>query len=367
MTIDIGTRMVYPFIPQYAEGLGLSIVGFSWLLSLRAVAGLIGPLFGILADRYGRRRLMATGLLCQSVGTLGLVFSQQWWAAGPMLIFGLSLTAFIPAQQAYVSDQVPYAKRGRSLAAIEFSWAATGIVMLPLIGWIIERFGWQTSFGLVGLLSFSSAVLVWLMLPKAEHHTRSAFSWSDTLEVLLKPGVLAAVGVSLLLFVAVTCFSTLWGIWLSEDFDLRAASLGLVATVIGLAELGGSGSSSLFIDRIGKRRGSQLGLLMTAAAFLLLMATQTSLLLAIAGLFIIGLTIEFSIVSLIPLYSEQAPAARGMVFSLAAWGAAIGILSGSPLTAELWTRFGMEAVCGISAGCLVLAAGLVHQFLPEHS
>ncbi|MFN8458591.1 MAG: hypothetical protein U0401_28715 [Anaerolineae bacterium] len=54
-------------------------------------------------------------------GVLWLVFSQEWGAAWPMLICGLSVTAFLPAQQAYIGDQVSYQKRGRALALFEFS------------------------------------------------------------------------------------------------------------------------------------------------------------------------------------------------------------------------------------------------------
>ena len=366
LTIDIGTRIAYPFIPQFSEGLGLSIVGFSWLLSLRSLAGLTSPLFGLLADRYGRRSIMTTGLICQSIGTAGVMLAWQWGAVLPMFIFGLSLAAFIPAQQAYVSDQVPYQKRGRSLAAIEFSWATAGIITLPIIGWMIDTFGWQSPFLLLSLLSLSSALFVWFALPKTEHRSQSDITWGGIRSVLQKPGVMASTTISLLLFVAVGCFSTIWGIWLSEDFDLSATALGLVATAIGVAELGGSGVSSLFIDRIGKQRGSGLGLLLTALAFGLLGLTQSTLFVAVAGLVLIGLVIEFSIVSLIPLYSEQVPTARATVFSLVGLGAAIGVTLGSPLAAGLWAQSGLWAVCGVSALSLGLAAGLVYWFLPEH-
>ena len=92
LIIDTGLQIGYPFIPQISAGLGLTIVSFSWLLSIRSLAGLTGPIFGILADRYGRRNIMAASLLSQSLAAIGLAFSWQWWAIAPMILFGLGLT-----------------------------------------------------------------------------------------------------------------------------------------------------------------------------------------------------------------------------------------------------------------------------------
>lgn len=368
LIIDLGTRMVFPFIPQLAAGLGLTVVGFSWLIFIRGIVGVAGPIFGVLADQYGRRKIMAVGLLCQSIGVMGLGLAWQWWAAiVPMIFFGLSLTAFLPPQQAYISDQVTYHKRGRALAAVEFSWAIVAILFLPVVGWMIDTFGWRSPFLSLSLLSLIGAIVVWRQLPPAEHRSQVSLSWAEIHEICFRSNVLASISIALLLFVAVICFASVWSIWLSADFGLDAVILGLVATGIGVAELGGSGLSSLFIDRLGKRRGSGLGLLLTALTLLLLPFTQGTLYTAVPTLIVTGTFLEFAVVSLIPLYSEQAPEARGTMFSLILLGGAIGGAMGTPLTAILWERYGLWGVCGVAAGCLFIAFGLMWQFLQERA
>jgi predicted MFS family arabinose efflux permease len=309
---------------------------------------------------------MALGLLFQAVGVTGLAFSQQWWATLPMIIFGLSLAAFIPAQQSYISDRVAYEKRGRTLAAVEFAWAMAGIVSLPLIGLMIDRFGWRTPFFLLALFSLISAIMIWLQLPSVEQRSHTGLNPGMILILARRSNILASVGISILLFIGVNNFITIWGIWLSADFGLAATALGLVATAVGLAELGGSGLSSLFIDRVGKRRGSLIGLLLTATAFLIMPLTQFSLWVAVLGLVLLGVLLEFSVVSLIPLYSEQAPEARATTFSMTALGASIGSAVGSPLTAILWEQSGLWAVSLVSTFCLIVAAILLFSFLKEH-
>lgn len=367
LVLDIGVRSVFPFIPQLAAGLGLSVVNFSWLIFIRGIIGVAGPIFGVWSDRYGRRKVMAVGLLCQTIGVIGLTLSWQWWAVGPMLVFGLGLTAFIPPQQAYISDQVVYQRRGRALAIIEASWAVAAIVFLPLVGWLIDNFGWRSPFMILGLLSLLGALLIWHYLPPAAHQTQAELSWAEMRRLSLRPNVLACMAVSMLLFVTVDCFISVWGIWLSADYALDAAALGLVATGIGLAELFGSGSSSLFIDRLGKRRGSGLGLILSALMLFLLPLTQTVFFLAVAALIVAGALLEFTIVSLIPLYSEQAPEARGTLFSLVLFGAAIGGALGAPIAANLWEVAGLGGVSLVAGSCLLGACGLMWRFLREGS
>lgn len=364
--MDTGTRMLFPFIPQFAQGLGLSITGFGWLLFIRAIVGVAGPVFGMWSDRYGRRKMMMLGLLCQAAGVMGLALSWQWWATLPMIIFGLSLTGFLPAQQAYISDQVSYRKRGRALAAVEVSWSLTAIIILPVIGWMIDTFGWRSPFLALSLLSIVGAIIVWRGLPPAAgHHTPAGLSWFETQAVFFRTNVLGAVGMAMLIFIAISSFLTVWGVWLTASFQFDAAKLGLVATGIGLAELVGVSLSSLFIDRIGKQRGSGLGLLLLVVAFALLPLSQNNLLAAISMLIMMGIFFEFTIVSLIPLYSEQVPEARGTVLSLMFLGTALGGAMGAPITTTLWEQYGLWAVCAVGTTCLAVAWLIMRKFLHE--
>ncbi len=367
LLIDVGTRMSYPFIPQFSAGLGLTIVGFSWLIFVRAMVGVVGPIFGVWSDRSGRRKMMVLGLLCQAIGGMGVAFAWQWWATLPMILIGLGSAAFLPVQQAYISDQVVYQKRGRALAAVEFSWAAAAIFVLPIIGWMIDAFGWRVPFLALSLFSLIGAAIVgWYLPPTTVRHTQS-LSWSETRAVFLKKNILASMGVACLIFVAASSFLTVWGIWLTADFSFNAATLGLVATGIGIAELVGSGLASLFIDRIGKKRGSSLGLLLLLVAFVLLPLTQSRLFIIIAALITMGTLFEFTIVSLIPLYSEQVPRARGTVLALGFLGAGVGSAIGAPITTTLWEQHGLWAVCAMDITCLLAALGLIRKFLHEHT
>ncbi len=366
LIVDTSFRMVYPFIPQISEGLNLSVAAFSWLLTIRSTSGLLGPVIGNLADRVGRRNVMATALLIQVVGLVGMVLAKGWWSALPMFLVGLATNAYLPSQQAYISDQVAYERRGRALASVDIAFAISGIAVMPLVGWMITTWGWRVPFAMMSILSLIAAILIWWKLPAAGIRTQLPTRSVSMGTLLKKTNVVASVIVAMLLFTGVGIFMTFWSIWLSADYGLDALGLGLTANRVGFAELTGAILAGLFIDRVGKRRGSLISLAIGAIFFGLLPELSISLASSRTMLLLTVLWIEMSIVSLFPLYGEQAPESRATIFSLVALGNAVGLGLGPPLTTALWQWRGLSAVTTVGAISMVLAFVVVWLFLHDH-
>ena len=363
--IDISTRLLFTFVPQLATGLGVSLTGFGWLMFLRAIAGITSPIFGIGADKIGRRRVMALALIGQAAAAGGLAVSNGWWALFPMALSGLSLAAFVPAQQAYISEQSPPQKRGRVMGTVELSWSLTALFASPVMGWLIKTMEWRTPLILLSVFYLVGTAVILRLPAVTAKQTQIPLSRSAIGRLLLQKNILASVLVAFLVYVAVTCFLTVTGVWLEADFGLDAAAIGLVSTLVGFAELTGAGASSLLIDWIGKQRGNVWGLLLLAAAFATIPLLPQTTLLAVVALAVVGLLFQFVIVSLIPLYAEQAEEARGTVLALVFAGVGLGASVGPPLTAVLWQKYHLLGVSTAGTLCLLLAMGLVGRFLNE--
>src|SRR5512136_2525253 len=103
---DIAMRMVYPFLPDFAAGLGISIEQMGSLIALRNGMGLIAPAFGALSDRMGHRRSAMLGLAILGFGLLITGFSNGLsLAAIGFILTGIGSAIFIPTLLAYVSDR----------------------------------------------------------------------------------------------------------------------------------------------------------------------------------------------------------------------------------------------------------------------
>ena len=133
-------RVVYPFAPAFARGLGVPIETIYFLVSLRNLIGLFSPLFAPLPERYGRRVVMSAGMVVFGVVALLVVGVPAVWTLGlALIISGASKVIFDPAMQSYLSDIVPYSQRGRALSVTEFAWSGAFLIGAPLTGWLIAR------------------------------------------------------------------------------------------------------------------------------------------------------------------------------------------------------------------------------------
>lgn len=367
---DTGVRMMYPFLPAYAAGLGVSLATMGVLLSLRSGMILLAPYFGHLSDRGGPRRplLFGFGLLALGMTTLGWANGMAM-ATAAFLLLGLSDAINTPLMQAYVSEHAPAAMRGRALGIVEYAWAITGIVILPLVGWLIAAISWQTPFRLMGLAAVLALLLLAFVMPgdspRSSHHQLTLRAQMGG--IVRDRSAFAAVLVSGLVFVAVETIFVVWGAHLERRFGFNPAQIGGVAVIIGLAELGGSVLSSLIIDKTGKRRGTLGGVL----AFILILALMPwldrSLALVVAGLALASMCLEYTVVSSIPLLGQQRPASRASVFAMGVMVAAMTRGTTDVVATWLFENVAFLAAMGYALIALVLAAWLLWRRVEERA
>jgi sugar phosphate permease len=114
----------------------------------RVETGFLGPLEGVAVDRFGPRTIMRFGIVMTGVGFL--LFSQirepwQFLAAFTMMSIGASFASFMPVSVAIVNWFER--NRTRALAIMSLGFAGGGL-LVPLVVWLLETFGWrQTAFG----------------------------------------------------------------------------------------------------------------------------------------------------------------------------------------------------------------------------
>ncbi len=358
LVVDTAVRMVYPFLPQIAAGTQLSIAGFGWLISLRAWIGVAGPIFGVAADRFGPKAVMLFGLASLGLGFLGMFTLTGAWLTAPMVLLGLATSAFMPAQQAFVSNASTFERRGRSLAAVDVSFSVTGLAMLPLVGILIDEFDWRAPFIALCGLSLVAIPVLARLLPDHRHMPTTETPRTPIRILVTQPNVVALVAGTMLLFFGYSSFLTTWSVWLNSRFGFGPIEVGGVATLMGIAEAAGVVLSGLYIDRIGKRRGMLIGLALSTVAVLAWLGLQTNLTLGLIALVALSGLFEFTLVALFPVVAEQAPEARATMFALMSFGASIGMAVGSPVAIQLWESAGLTSVGITIAIALAVTAAL---------
>lgn len=161
--------MVTPFMPLFVEQLGAKgheVEFYAGLgISLSALsAAVLSPVWGILADRYGRKPMMIRAGLAMTFTMGGLAFVPNvFWLLLLRFLNGV-FAGFVPNATALIASQVPKERSGYALGTLSTGVVA-GNLMGPFIGGMIaEIFGIRNVFLVVGAFLFLAAVLTMLFI-----------------------------------------------------------------------------------------------------------------------------------------------------------------------------------------------------------
>jgi MFS transporter, DHA1 family, inner membrane transport protein len=359
-------RMIYPFLSIFARGLGVDVRALSLALAGRNLSGIFSPVLAPLADQRGRKFAMLAGILTFIVGVGAVAISPNLLTFSIALVLGIfSNSLFFPAIQAYFGDRIPYEQRGTALAITEMAWSLSFIIGVPLMGWLIGRYGWSAPFPvLTGLGLLMLAVIAWMIPGHDTHHEPSKVSRQSWGAVLTSVPVLACASIGFWSSAANELVNLVFGVWLEDSFGLKIAALATASAVIGLAELSGEGFVALSTDRIGKPRAVAIGLAASLLASLLLPVLGRSETGALAGLFLFYISFEYMVVSQLPMMTEAVPKARATAIALNLLGFSFGRSLGALISTFIYDRSGFFMVTLVAALfnlCAMLALAEMQQ------
>lgn len=358
-------RVVYPFVGEIADGLGVGLTAVGVLLFVRAIAALIAPAVPRAIDRTGHRRVMLAALIAVLAGSAVLVATDAlpagWWAlvgAGVgFAVLGFAKPLFDVPMQGWLGARVPAQRRGRVLGVTELAWGLALVLAFPA-GWLIVAFGWTAMFWLVAAVAVAGFVGIAVTLPRRD--PRQATPAKMTLSHLRGPlGVLIVVVV--LFRLAAELLFVVYGPWLEADLGMMVTAIGAFTLIVVASELAGEGAVAAIGDRVGLRRSVLIGLVGTTVAYASLGLVGGSLAAAIVVVVAWFLLFEVTIVATIPLAIGLAQARRERLMSLIATvnvaATGLGALLGPALfsVAGIWLNGLVAAGCTATATVLVLA------------
>jgi DHA1 family inner membrane transport protein len=357
---NTAVRFGYPFAPALSRGLGVPLTSINSIFAANEVMGAFGLISGPLSDRAGRKRMMLAGTAMLAAGMLiGGTLTSFWGIMMALALAGLGKICFDPALQSYIGEWVPYERRGRAIGISEFAWAGSLLLGVPLMGLLINRFGWRSPFMLLAAAGLISTAAVMVLFP-ADPRQRQSVSlaaglWQSWRRVSKESVALFVLSFSLLISVANQNLFVVFGVWMEDSFGLSIVALGTVTIVIGVAELMGEGLTASISDRVGLKRAVITGAVVLVIGYLLLPMIGTSLIGALAGLFVIFLSFEFTIVTTMSLVTEILPEQRATTMSGNLVASSFGRVIGVAIGGFVWLAGGLLANC-IVAACVASMA-----------
>ena len=301
-------------IPMTEAQFGLLTAAFLWTY------GILSPFAGFLADRYSRSRVIVISLFSWSLVTWLTAHATTY---GELLatrrLMGLTEAAYIPAALALITDYHRGHTRSRA-EGIHMSGIMVGAGLGGVGGWIAERYGWEHSFTLFGLMGLGYTFIVAFLLKDAPRERPSTANETDALPQI----GLGAAFVSLFRKKSFILALFYWGLlgmggwavvgwmptYMNENFNLAQGVAGLTATgylqtalLVGVI-VGGAWADRWFrTNPYGRFYVPFIGLCCAAPGIFL--AGNTNLLpLAIVGLVVYGFARAFADCNMMPILCQ---------------------------------------------------------------
>lgn len=218
-----------------------SVIGLA-LTGMWAIYALFQFPSGILADRYGERRLLVVGLGGAVLGTLLVAIAPTPALFSlTVLVLGASTGLFFSPASTLTSRL--FAEHGRAIAVITGTGAVAGVAYPALGGVIGEALSWRYALGLSVLVTGPVAAATFVVVPKLDpanpgRTLRAAFDFDRQREILTRPSVAYSVLLAMItafFFQSTTSFLTTF---LEEYRSIDPGTAGILfGVVLGLSSV----------------------------------------------------------------------------------------------------------------------------------
>lgn len=382
-----GMTMIIPFLTLYLQfELGLSDpheigvwAGFIFAGNF-VTAFIFQPIWGKLADRYGRKMMLLRSGFGMAIVMVMMGFATNPWHLLLLRMLNGTISGFNPASIALISATTPKERMGFAMGTIQ-SGAMAGTILGPLMGGLlVDAVGYRPIFYITGALLFMASLLALFVVKEsfdlAKAATRVQASVIDGLKRISRiPQLMSLYGVTFLIQFAMMSPMTLIPLFVQElhgSLENIAFLAGFVGSVTGLSNMLASPLLGKLSDRIGAERVLAVSLVGAALAFIPQALADSVLMLLLArfglGLFLGGLIPAVN--SLIRVHTPDGMESRAYSFnsSTMSLGNMIGPITGGALSGYIGIQglFVMSAVLMLLNGVWVWIS-LLHNRTPRRS
>ncbi len=260
----------------YLLSRGLTMTNVGIFASIALIPFVIKILFGILSDRVSplglghRKPYIFFGLAVQFICLIIAPFidpkSAYWGFVALAFVLQLGMALYDTCTDGLALDTTPEGEKGTIQGFMVGGRAVGVIVTASVVGLLAERSTWQAVFWLLAGLTLLPLPLLFGAREPARPVGRN-FDWK-AFSAFKKAPVLALAGVGFIFFLIVVGANQLVNPFLQERFGIDLSTAGLFTTVWGIGVVLGSAVGGLLIDRVGKRNGVRIAMLISVLGVL---------------------------------------------------------------------------------------------------
>lgn len=360
IALNTARRFIYPFAPDLGRMLGVPLTTITGLIAVNWATTILGLFCGPVADRFGYRGMMIIGMTALAAGMLAAGFAPFLVVlVAAQFLTGLGKSIYDPAVQAYISERVPYRRRGLVVGFLETAWAGSTLMGIPLMAVLIDRIGWRAAFFTLSASGMLGMILMMALIPgegQPDPPLRPRLEFGPMLGSIVRSRpALGMVAYVFFFSAGMDNLFVIYGAWFEDAFHLSVLALGVSTSVIGAAELAGELMTAGLGDRLGLKRMAIGGVALCVLTYGLLPVVAKTVALALAALFVHFCVFEMTLVTVLSVATEVLPASRATMIAAYFAAAGAGRVAGALLGGPVWLAAGLAGTGAVSAAVTALA------------
>ena len=360
----LGVSSIAPVLPAIGRALEISPRRIGLLITAFTVPGVVlTPLLGVLADRYGRKRILVPSLLLFGLAGAACALAPSFeLLLGLRFLQGMGAAALGSLNVTLIGDLYRGPDRA---AAMGFNSGvlSIGTAIYPLLGGGLALLGWRYPF-LLALLSLPVGLLVLCKLQNPEPRLRQTLReyLGDVWHNVIQWRVVCLFTICMLTFVLLFgSFLTFFPLLLDERFGAGPAMIGAILTCSSIT----SGFTSALLGRLTRRHGAANLIRFSFVCYAVSLASIPLLpgpIMLILPSLLFGVAMGLNLPSLLTLLTGLAPTERRAAFmSLNGMVLRLGQTVGPLLMGVAYELGGMQApfIGGAGLALLILLLAVV--------
>ena len=362
----IAMTLLLPFLPLYLQSLGVK--GNSSIAHWSAVAygatfltaAITAPLWGRLADKYGRKLMLIRASLGMAVAmSLMGMATAPWQLVALRLLAGL-LGGYASGSMILVAAQTPKEKTGYAVGILSGGIMA-GNIIGPLAGGVLPGIiGIRETFLLTGAIIFVAFLGTLIFLKEVRQPARQSASTPVARQPAPVPVRVMWVSAMLLIFASMSVepIITLYVSALTSDLTQATLLSGVIMASAALGSILSAPRVGALADRIGHWRVLSRGLLI-CGILLIPQAFVSAAWQLLVLRFLMGLALGGMLPCITAIIRHHAPAGQtGRLLGYSTSAQYVGQVCGPLFGGFVAGQAGMPAVFLGTAGVMLIAAGL---------
>jgi MFS family permease len=266
----LGVASVTPAFPQISEQLTVTPQSVGLLISVFTLPGaVLTPFLGVLADRYGRKRILVPSLFLFGIGGFACGFARTFeLLVGLRLLQGLGGAALGSMNVTIIGDLYRGPRRTTAFG-YNASVLSVGTALYPAIGGALALIGWYMPFFLP-ILAVPVGLFVLLVLQSPEPTVRTGLGeyLRSTLRMFQNREVLALFAAGIVTFILIYgAYLSYLPFLLEGSFGFSSLWIGLVMATTSIA----TAVASFYLGRLARAYGEgrliKFGFMLYVVAF----------------------------------------------------------------------------------------------------